>query len=71
MFGGNALDVRTCQNCSAYFKSEDIDLSNKDCSERPTEVNNSVLEELLEEDPRQSTKDLDIQLNCTSNTILN
>ena len=58
------------------FKSEDFDHNDKDCSGRPIELNDSVLEGLIEEDSLQSTRDsieenLPIQLNCSSNTFLN
>ena len=35
------------------------------------ETNDSLLEELLEQDPRQSTRNLAIQLNYSFNTVLN
>ena len=66
-----SLDVRTCQRWFARFSSGDFDLNDKDRPGRPIEANDSLLEELLEQDPRQSTRDLAIQLNCSFNTVLN
>ena len=66
-----ALDVRTCQKWFARFSSGDFDLNDKDHPGRPIEANDSFLDELLEQDPRQSTKNLAIQLNCSFNTVLN
>ena len=59
------------QNRLARFKCGDFDLNDKDRSGRPIEANDSLLEELVEEDPRQSIRDLGIQLNCSFNTVLN
>ena len=53
------------------FKSENFDLNDKGRSGRPIEASGSLLEELVEEDPRQSTRDLAIQLNFSFNTVLN
>ena len=66
-----ALDVGTCQRWFARFSSGDFDLNDKDRPGRPIEANDSLLEELLEQDPRQSTRNLAIQLNCSFNTVLN
>ena len=35
------------------------------------ETNDSILEELLQKDPRQSSRELAIQLNSAFNTVLN
>ena len=53
-YDDNALDVRTCRNWFARFKSGDFDLNDKDCSGKPIEVNGSVLEELFKEERRQT-----------------
>ena len=49
----------------------DFDLNDKDSSGRPVETNDSILEEILQEDPRQSSRELAIQLNFSPNTVLN
>ena len=61
-YDDNALDVRTCRNWFARFKSGDFDLNGNERSGRPIEVNDSTLEELLEEDLRQSTREFVIQI---------
>ena len=71
VYGDLALDVRTCQRWFARFSSGDFDLNDKDRPGRPIEANDSLLEELLEQDPRQSTRNLAIQLNFSFNTVLN
>ena len=71
IYGDNTLVVRTCKNLFARYESEDFDLNDKNRSEKSIVVNDLVLEELPEEDPYQSTRDLVIQLNCSSNTVLN
>jgi [histone H3]-lysine36 N-dimethyltransferase SETMAR len=51
-----ALDVGTCQRWFARFSSGDFDLNDKDRPGRPIEANDSLLEELFEQDRRKSTK---------------
>ena len=70
-YGDNALEVGTCQNWFAQFKSGDFDLNDKDRSGRLVETKDSILKELLQEDPRQSSWELVIQLNRSPNTVLN
>ena len=58
-----ALDVRTCQRWFSRFSSGDFYLNGKYRPGSPIEANDSLLEELLEQDPRQSIRNLAIQLN--------
>ena len=58
VYGDFALDVRTCQRWFDRFSSGDFDLNDKDRPGRPIEANYFLLEELLEQDPRQSTRNL-------------
>ena len=51
-----ALDVGTCQRWFARFISGDFDLNDKDRPGRPIEANDSLLEELFEQDRQKSTK---------------
>ena len=65
----SAIDIRSCKRSFSRFSSGDFDLSGKD---RPgIEANDSLQEELLEQDPQQSTRDLAMQLNCSFNTVSN
>ena len=70
-YGTYALDVRVCQNWFAQFKAGDFDLNDKERSGRPIEANDEELEELLEEDPRQSTRELALALSVSQTTICN
>ena len=70
-YGENALDVRSCQNWFTKFRSGDFNLNDKERSGRPVEVNDDLLQELLEEDPRQSTRQLAKQLSVSQPTVWN
>jgi histone-lysine N-methyltransferase SETMAR len=52
----DALNIRVSQKWFAKFRSGDFDLEDKERSGRPQELETDNLEELLEEDPRQSTR---------------
>ncbi len=69
VYGDLALDVRTFQRCFSRFSSWDFDLNDKGRPWQPIEANYSLLEELLEQDPRKSTR-LD-NLSIQFNTVLN
>ena len=64
-----ALDVRTCQYWFARFKTGDYDLKDKERTGRPVEADDDFLEELLEEDPKQSTTELAIKLSVHQSTV--
>ena len=70
-YGDSALDLRTCQNWFARFKTGYFYLIDKDRCGRPVETNDSILRELLQKDPRQASRDIAIELNCSPNTVLN
>ena len=65
----NALDIRTFKRWCARFSSGDFDPSDKDHPGRSIEANDSLLEELFEQDPRQSTRYLAMQSNYSFNAI--
>ena len=65
----DALNVRVCQKWFAMFRSGDFDLEDKERSGRPQELETDNLEELLEEDPRQSTQELAEQLGVDHSTF--
>ena len=70
-YGQGALQLRTCQNWFARFKTGDFDLNDKERSGRPVEDDDDQLEELLEEDPKQSTRDLALQMSVSHTTVFN
>ena len=70
-YGDDALDIRTCQNWFARFKGGDYDLNDIERTGRPVEADDSLLEELLEEDPRRSTRELALELSVSQTTVCN
>lgn len=70
-YGEHVLDVRTCQNWFARFRAGDFDLSDKERSGRPVEGDDALLEELIEEDPRLSTRELASVLSVSHVTVSN
>ena len=71
VYGVDVSDKRTCQRWFDRFRSEDFDLNDKERSGRPVEADDNRLEELLEEDPRQSSRELALALSVTHTTVLN
>ena len=63
------IDVRTCQNWFARFRSGNFDLNDKDRSGRPAEADDEELQEILEEDPRKSTRELAKKLAVSHTTV--
>ena len=61
----------TCQNWFARFRSVKFDLNDKDRSGGPAEADDEKLEEILEEDPRTSTRKLAIELAVSQTTVKN
>jgi histone-lysine N-methyltransferase SETMAR len=70
VYGVDVLEVRTCQRWFDRFRSGDFGLNDKEHTGRPVEVDDDRLEELLEEDPRQSSRDLALKLSVTHTTVL-
>ena len=58
-YGDDALDIR------------DYDLNDIELTVRPVEADDSLLEELLEEDPRRSTRELALELSVSQTKVLN
>ncbi len=68
-YGEEALDVRTCQYWFARFRTGDFDLNDKERTGRPVEANDALLEELLQEDPRRSTRELAFEMSVSQTTV--
>ncbi len=66
----NAVSVRTCQNWFARFREGNFNLEDEERSGRPQELETNELESLLEEDPRQSTRELALKLQVDQSTVL-
>ena len=66
----DALNVRICQKWFAKFHSGDFNLEEKERSGWPQELETDNLEELFEEDPRQSTREIAEQLVVDHSTVL-
>jgi histone-lysine N-methyltransferase SETMAR len=71
VYGQEALDVRTCQRWFERFKAEDFDLNDKERSGRPVEAEDDVLSNLIEEDPRLTTRELALELSVSHTTVCN
>ena len=61
VYGEDALNERTCKKWFARFTAGDFDLNDRDRSGRPLEVNDDVFEALLEENPKQSSRELALE----------
>ncbi len=70
-YGEDALCVRTCQYWFARFRNADFDLNDKDRSGSPTKVDDAILEELLNKDPRMLSRELASVLSVSHVTVCN
>ena len=71
VYGDDALDDSTCRRWFTRFSSGDRDLNEKERTGRPVEADDDLLEELLEEDPRRSTRELALMLSVSQPTVCN
>lgn len=70
IYGENAVSARVCQNWFGRFKAGNLDLNDNDRPGRPQELEVDDLQALLDEDPRQSTRELALHLNVNQSTVL-
>jgi len=70
VYGEGVVSPRTCQNWFARFKAGNFNLEDEERSGRPQELQSDELEALLDEDPRQSTRELALRLNVDQSTIV-
>jgi len=68
-YGDRAVDDSTCYRWFAKFESGDTILTDKSRSGRPVEFDDQALDDLLQVDPRQTTRELATQLNCSHMTV--
>jgi histone-lysine N-methyltransferase SETMAR len=69
VYGEEAVDSSTCRRWFTKFRSEDTSLTDKPRSGRPVELDDEALQALLDADPRQTTRELAEQLNCSNATV--
>ncbi|KAL4478243.1 hypothetical protein ABPG72_016555 [Tetrahymena utriculariae] len=69
VYGEGTVSIRVCQNWFQRFRSGDYNLNDSQRSGRPIELFDQKLEDLLEEDPRQSTRELADQLGFDHTTV--
>ena len=68
-YGEEAVGSSTCHRWFTKFRSEDTTLTDKPRSGRPVGINDEALQALLDADPRQTTRELAEQLNCSHTTV--
>ena len=69
MYGEKAVGSSTCRRWFTTFRSEDATLLDKPRSGRPTNFDDEELQALLDEDPRQTTRELAERLTCSHTTV--
>jgi hypothetical protein len=65
MMGKDALSIRTTQHWFHQFKNGNFELDDLLRFRRPPEVDIDVLKQLIEEDPRLTTRCLAERLGCS------
>lgn len=71
VYGENALSERTAQWWFSRFKNGHFNLNDEERSGRPIKLDEDRLNDLLHENPRQSTRELAVQLACDQKTVVN
>lgn len=64
-----ALDVRTCQRWFSRFKDGNFDLDDLPRSGRPSDVNEDMIKEIIEEDPHQTLAEMEKRTGIDGVTI--
>ena len=67
--GKDALSIRTAQRWFNQFKNDNFELDDLPHTGRPLEVNMNLLKELIEEDPRLTTRCLAERLGYSHITV--
>ncbi len=68
-YGEEAVDSSTCRRWFTKFRSEDTTLTDKPRSGRSVVFDDEALQAILDADPRQTTRKLAEQLNCSHVTV--
>ncbi|CAF1659633.1 unnamed protein product [Adineta ricciae] len=67
--GKDALSIRTAQHWFHRFKNGNFELDDLPHTGRPSEVDMDHLKQLIEEDPRLTTRCLSERLGCSHTTV--
>ncbi len=67
--GKNSLSIRAAQHWFHRFKNGNFKLDDLPRSERPPELDMDILKQLIEEDPRLTTRRLAERLECSHATV--
>ena len=70
VYGEGAVSARDCQKWFARFRDGNFNLDDEERSSRPQELETTKLEKLLDEDPRQSSRELAVMLGVEHTTVL-
>ena len=70
VYGEDAMPKRTAQYWFSKFKNGIFVLKDATRSGRPSDFDEGYLEELLEDDPRQTSPELGVLMGCSHKTIL-
>lgn len=68
---GQVISESQCKRWFEKFRSGDFDLKNRERSEMPLKLDNDVLQEMVETDPRLSSRELALRLDVSHTTVLN
>ena len=69
MMGDDVLPIRTAQHCFNRFKNGNSKLDDLPRSGRPMELGVELLKQIIEEDPRLTSRYLAGQLECSHTTV--
>lgn len=69
-YGSGSVSYATVKNWFKKFKKGDFELEDKERSGRPKETEDQVLQELLDEDASQNSRDLADQLGVNQSTVI-
>ncbi|CAF4789474.1 unnamed protein product, partial [Rotaria sp. Silwood1] len=69
VYSEEAVGSSTCRRWFTKFRSEDTSLTGKPGFGRPVDFDDEALQALLDADPRQTTRELAEQLNCSHTTV--
>lgn len=69
VYGEDALSVRVCQQWFVKFRNNNFDLEDEQRSGKPRQLTSDDLQALLDENPRQSTRELAETLHVDQSTV--